>query len=114
MGSRFGHDFSQVRVHTDAKAAASAKAVHAVAYTVGQDIVFGEGQYVPHTHTGLKVLAHKLTHTIQQSGSLDHRVRTLSVGVINGRVCGNPHVVGSHRGHRHHLLNHNLVPEAIL
>src|SRR5262249_33693260 len=49
MESRFGHDFSHVRVHTDAKAAASARAVNAQAYTVGRDIVFGQGRYQP-TH----------------------------------------------------------------
>jgi len=68
MESRFGYDFSQVRVHTDAKAADSAKAVHALAYTVGQNIVFGEGQYEPQTQTGLKVLAHELSHVLQQRG----------------------------------------------
>lgn len=47
MEPRFGHDFSQVRVHTDAKAAESARAVDALAYTVGRDVVFGAGNYLP-------------------------------------------------------------------
>lgn len=65
---RFGHDFSQVRVHTDAKAVESARSINALAYTVGQDIVFGAGQYQPRTRTGQKLLAHELSHTIQQGG----------------------------------------------
>lgn len=68
MESRFGHDFSQVRVHTDPQAAESASAVHARAYTVGQDVVFGAGQYAPETATGQHLLAHELTHTVQQQG----------------------------------------------
>jgi hypothetical protein len=66
---RFGHDFSQVRVHTDAKAAESARAVNALAYTVGRDIVFAAGQYAPGTTAGRHVIAHELTHIIQQHGS---------------------------------------------
>lgn len=68
MESRFGHDFSQVRVHSDAKAAESAESVGSLAYTVGQDVVFGPSRYAPHTAQGLRLLAHELTHTIQQSG----------------------------------------------
>jgi hypothetical protein len=66
MESGFGHDFGQVRVHADSAAADSAAAVDALAYTVGQDVVFGRGQYAPQTPEGRKVLAHELTHTIQQ------------------------------------------------
>jgi len=69
MESRFGHNFSQVRVHTDEKAAASAREINALAYTVGQDMVFGVGQYAPATTEGRKLLAHELTHTIQQGAS---------------------------------------------
>jgi len=64
--SRFGHDFSQVRVHTDSQAAASAYSEHALAYTVGQHIVFGRAQYQPHTSVGQRLLAHELTHVVQQ------------------------------------------------
>lgn len=67
MGARFGHDFSQVRVHTDSKAAESTLALNALAYTVNQDVVFGAGQYVPYTSRGIHLLAHELTHTVQQS-----------------------------------------------
>lgn len=66
MEPRFGHDFARVRVHNDGKAAESARAVNALAYTVGQDVVFGAGQYVPGTMAGRKLLAHELAHTLQQ------------------------------------------------
>lgn len=66
---RFGHDFSQVRVHTDEKAASSAQAVNAQAYTVGKNIVFGAGKYAPNNREGQRLIAHELTHTVQQSGS---------------------------------------------
>ncbi len=63
---RFGHDFSQVRVHTDARAAESARAVNALAYTVGRHVVFGSGQFAPGTTLGDRLLAHELTHVVQQ------------------------------------------------
>lgn len=66
--SRFGYDFSQVHVHTDVKAAESAHAVNALAYTVGRDVVFCAGQYAPHTGEGQKLLAHELAHVMQQGG----------------------------------------------
>jgi hypothetical protein len=66
MEPRFGHDFSNVRVHVDARAAESAKAVDAAAYTVGKDVVFGAGQYAPSTSEGQRLLAHELTHVLQQ------------------------------------------------
>ena len=66
MESRFGHDFSRVRVYTDAHAAESARAVKALAYTVGSRIAFGAGQYRPGTAAGEKLLAHELAHVMQQ------------------------------------------------
>lgn len=66
MEARLGHDFSQVRVHTNARASASADAVQARAYTVGRDVVFGDGHYRPHTAEGQRLLAHELTHVVQQ------------------------------------------------
>jgi Domain of unknown function (DUF4157) len=62
----FAHDFSKVRIHTDEKATASALAVNALAYTVGRDVVFGAGQYAPRTGEGQRLLAHELTHVVQQ------------------------------------------------
>jgi hypothetical protein len=66
MRTRFGHDFSRVRVHTGAEADASARAIHAHAYTVGRHVVMTEGRYQPHTPSGLRLLAHELAHTMQQ------------------------------------------------
>lgn len=63
---RFRHDFSGVRVHTDAKAAESARAVNARAYTVGQHVVFGAGQYALQSLSGKQLLAHELAHVMQQ------------------------------------------------
>jgi outer membrane protein OmpA-like peptidoglycan-associated protein len=73
MGQRFGYDFSRVRVHTDSEAAASARAVNAGAYAVGDHIVFGVGQFAPATHEGRRLIAHELTHVVQQSGSEGNR-----------------------------------------
>ncbi|BEP13950.1 hypothetical protein acdb102_22610 [Acidothermaceae bacterium B102] len=66
MESRLGSDFSNVRVHTDSKAAASAEAVSAQAYTVGNEIVFGSGSYAPESPSGMHTIAHELTHVQQQ------------------------------------------------
>src|SRR5262249_4954205 len=77
---RFGHDFSRVRVHTDAKAAESAQAVNAAAYTVGRDVVFGNSQYTPQTGTGQRLLAHELTHVIQQEQVSGLQRSTLRLG----------------------------------
>ena len=63
---RFGHDFSQVRVHCDERAAESARMVSAHAYTVGHHIVFGAGRFAPETREGRRLLGHELTHTVQQ------------------------------------------------
>ncbi len=66
MGQRFGHDFSQVRVYDDASAARAARAVNAHAFTVGEKLVFGLGQFRPHTTDGRRLLTHELTHVVQQ------------------------------------------------
>ena len=71
MEARLGHDFSRVRVHADSRAAASAEAVAAEAYTVGRHVVFGEGAYRPATGEGRRLVAHELTHVVQQGGG-DH------------------------------------------
>jgi hypothetical protein len=69
MEPRFGHDFSRVRVYTDTSAARSAAALHARAYTVGSSVVFGPGEYQPQSAEGRRLLAHELTHVIQQSAA---------------------------------------------
>lgn len=66
MEARFGYDFSGVRVHADEQAQRSAEATNADAYTVGQDIVFASGRYAPETPAGKQLLAHELTHVVQQ------------------------------------------------
>ena len=65
--SRFGYDFSGVRVHTGEAASDSARAIQARAYTLGRDIVFASGQYEPASFTGKRLLAHELAHVVQQS-----------------------------------------------
>jgi hypothetical protein len=92
----FGYDFSPVTIHFGAQAAESSRAVNARAYTVGRDIVFGDGRYAPKTTTGRELLAHELTHTIQQTtrtqktpplspnNTLEAPANTVSRGVARG------------------------------
>jgi hypothetical protein len=75
---RFGHDFSRVRVHTDEKAAESARAVNARAYTVGDNVVMGSGHYLPSSSSGRRLLAHELTHVVQQANSAFALPQTIS------------------------------------
>ncbi len=86
MEPHFGHDFSQVWLHTDAKAAESARAVDAMAYTVGHDIVFGAGQYELGTSEGKKLLAHELTHVMQQSASTANSIGKLELGTMDNSL----------------------------
>jgi uncharacterized protein YcfJ len=83
MEPRFGHDFGNVRIHTDAQAAQSARAVNALAYTVGRDVVFGNGRYRPETTTGKELLAHELTHVVQQSAYSALALCDLRVGGVD-------------------------------
>jgi hypothetical protein len=90
---RFGHDFGEVRVHTDGQAADSARSINAHAYTSGRDIVFGAGQYAPETPAGKHLLAHELTHVVQQSGNgvaRPHVQRDTDPDVAG--PCDQPHV----------------------
>lgn len=83
MEPRFGHDFGRVRVHTGERAAESARSVGAHAYTVGRDVVFGSGQYAPETQRGRRLLAHELTHVVQQGDAPTHaglQAQSLEVG----------------------------------
>lgn len=66
MESRFGHDFSRVHIHTDRTAAGLAASINARAFTLGRDVVFGAGQYAPQSEAGRRLIAHELTHSIQQ------------------------------------------------
>ena len=76
---RFGRDFSQVRVHTDGAAVNAARSVQARAYTLGRDIVFGSGAYAPASNEGRRLIAHELTHVVQQGGRAGRMQRKLSV-----------------------------------
>ena len=80
---RFGYDFSNVKIHTDAVAAKSAQSINALAYTSGSNIVFNKGQYAPETDSGKKLLGHELTHIVQQ-GSVNKKSiqRDLAVNPI--------------------------------
>lgn len=70
MEQRFVHDFSRVRVHSGAAAEQSARDVNAHAYTVGNNVVFGASRFAPGSHEGQKLLAHELTHVVQQGGAI--------------------------------------------
>jgi hypothetical protein len=113
MEPRFGHDFGQVRVHTDSKAAESARAVGALAYTVGRHVVFGTGQYVPETASGKKLLAHELTHTVQQRSSSGVEGK-LAVGSPNDRLerLANQSASGVLSG-KAFLTRHFSMPETV-
>jgi len=76
---RFGQDFSGVRVHTDGRAARSAQAVDSLAYTVGRNIVFASGQYRPRSIVGQRLIAHELTHVVQQGAA--HRLAPRAYGL---------------------------------
>jgi hypothetical protein len=72
---RFDADFSNVKIHKDEKSAETAKAMHAKAYTMGNDIVFNKGEYNPETNEGKKLIAHELTHVIQQANGLQKQIQ---------------------------------------
>ena len=109
MEARFGHDFGRVRVHTDARAARSASAVGARAYTVGRDVVFAAGEFAPAEGGGGRLLAHELAHVVQQgeagaipaAASAGSRVGITADaagrGAVLRRACG-PAAIGSPAG----------------
>lgn len=77
---RFGRDFSGIRVHTGEQASRSAESVDALAFTVGNNVVFGRGQYRPGTSEGRRLLAHELTHTVQQGSGIRTKLRVGEAG----------------------------------
>ena len=108
--SRMLRDFSQVRVHADAQAAAAAESVNALAYTKGRDVVFGAGQYQPGSDRGRSLMAHELVHVVQQTGNshssgvsaassqIQRLVRTSSVTCPAAATgIANPHTGSSDR-----------------
>ncbi len=86
MESRFGHDFSQVRVHSDARAANLARSINALAFTTGRDLVFETGQYIPGTDSGKRLLAHELAHVVQQDG----HSTGLGIFRVSASMCAKP------------------------
>jgi hypothetical protein len=99
LNPRFGHDFSHVRVHTDSRAAESARAVNAHAYTVGQRVVFAEGQYAPDTPAGQKLLAHEMVHVRQQSSITappDHLTATPESDPLERQAAAAEHSISQH------------------
>ncbi|MCM1565353.1 MAG: DUF4157 domain-containing protein [Dehalobacter sp.] len=101
MEPRFGYDFSNVRVHTDVKAAESARAMNARAYTMGRDIVFGMEQSAPSTSKEKMLMAHELAHVIQQGETNSYRKNSLAlspIGQLNiQRTLGDGHDLTSPR-----------------
>jgi Domain of unknown function (DUF4157) len=83
MENRFGFDFSKVQIHNNSLAHQSAKDINALAYTHQHHIAFGAGQYQPHTESGKKLLAHELTHTLQQDGNNVRRMVKLNSAPIS-------------------------------
>jgi hypothetical protein len=88
MDPRFNYDFSSVRVHTDGKAAQLARDLSARAFTVGNDIYFAAGQYAQHDE-GRRLLAHELTHVVQQSGASQAVMRAVSFTTADGPITTN-------------------------
>lgn len=129
---RFRHDFSRVRVHADAAAAESARAVTALAYTVGTDIAFDVGQYAPSSEKGKKLLAHELTHVVRQqtqehqgeltisqpSDAHEHEADQMSGAIVgaSGSVLRHPRmserVEPSPGGRLHGVGAHTLLRQA--
>jgi len=96
MEPRFGHDFSKVRVHTDARAAKSAQAVNALAYTVGREVVFGAGHYAPATPQGRKLLVHELAHVVQQGNAAFQPGTALDVASPHDSLEGQAEAAAAH------------------
>jgi len=99
MEPRFGYDFSQVRVHTGEEAQESTREVGALAYTTGRDVVFGARQYDPGTSVGRQLLAHELTHVVQQarggvSSQPEQRADATAAGIMRGEAVS-PALIGA-------------------
>ena len=86
MESQFDWDFGEVKIHTDSAAAEAAEAVRAQAFTTGRNIYFGRGRYQPQSNEGKKLLAHELTHVVQQNGSTTIPSRTKPVLSSSGDI----------------------------
>lgn len=99
---RFGYDLSRVRVHTDSKAAEAADSVHAIAFALGNDVVFGAGQYSPGTSAGRRLIAHELTHVVQQDND--------PVAIVMGNYASD--IIPPRRGDHHERSQFHARPLA--
>jgi hypothetical protein len=102
MGSRFGYDFSNIRIHTDERAAKSAYSVNALSYTVGNNVIFNEGQYQPNKLEGRRLLAHELTHVVQHSSKVGGSTIGLRRNKTSVKMVSKVNGIGSEPGP--HLL----------
>ncbi len=108
MESRFSHDFSPVRVHTDSRAAESAEDLNAKAYTIGKHVVFGKGRYNTQTKEGDNLLAHELVHVIQQDGAETSTKATFILNQTGDRLeqeADKVAVASIHSGYRNSFLD---------
>lgn len=113
MESTLGHDFSRVRIHNDRQASESARAVDALAYTVGSDVVFGAGLFRPDSSEGRQLLAHELTHVAQQGAGL--RSMSANVSAIDpdpGAEAEANRAANAFRGDHH--ISPGLLQDAVL
>jgi hypothetical protein len=97
---RFGVEFSQVRVHTGSQAASAAKSLHAKAFTSGKDVVFGAGQYLPETSAGKHLLAHELTHVVQQ--------RKMQITTIQKEGCPYDDILDPYERILEYIIDNNV------
>jgi len=114
--ARFGQGLSRVRVHTDARASESARAVNALAYTVGRDIVFAPGRFAPGANEGRRLLAHELAHVVQQRDAASlgrwnwYRTRALTLQAPLSRMVTDKIAPAVwHRSHRRLSLPFTLL-----
>lgn len=91
---RFGYDFSKVRVHTGERATETTNTIQARAFTVGRNIAFGPGHYAPHSHEGRRLLAHELTHFIQQKGKVDSPAGIIQRQIVAVPTTEQEHIIG--------------------
>ena len=92
MEPRLGADLSSVRIHTDTRAAESARQLESLAYTVGNSIVFRSGRYQPRTPAGRRLLAHELTHVLQQGAAATHAIQRKSGGKDSPKTADCPEI----------------------
>jgi hypothetical protein len=92
MESRFGTDFSSVKIHTGSKAVQMNRELGAQAFAVGNDIYFNEGKYSPNSDSGKHLLAHELTHTVQQNGGIDRKIQKYSHEDCDETTDLRPHI----------------------